>query len=61
MQWSAQGGGGLSEPGGVQRTFGRCVEGSGVVRTIEDRWMVGLIDLVGLFQPWCSCDSVILL
>ena len=28
--------------------------------TIGDRWMVGLDDLVGLFQP-CFCDSVICL
>ena len=31
--------------------FGCCVEGRGLVRTIGDGWMVGLDDLVGLFQP----------
>ena len=50
----------MTNPGGVQGTFGFCVEGHGLVRTIGDRWMVGLDDLVGLFQPWCFCDSVIL-
>ena len=29
------------------------------MRTIGDRWMVGLDDFVGLFQPWCFCDSLI--
>ena len=31
--------------------FRRCIEGRGLVRTIGDRWLVGLDDLVGLFQP----------
>jgi len=35
----------------VQGTFGCCVEGHGLVRTIGDGWMVGLGDPVGLFQP----------
>ena len=52
MEWAAQGGGGVTDPGGVQGTFGRCVDGHGLVRTIGDRWMVGLGDAVGLFQPW---------
>ena len=43
---------GVTDPGGVQGTFGRCVEGHGLVRAIGDGWMVGLGDLVGLFQPW---------
>jgi len=29
-----------------------CAEGHGLLRTIGDRWTVGLGDLVGLFQPW---------
>jgi len=49
--WAAQGGGGVTDPGGVQGTFGRCVEGHGLVRTIGDGRMVGLRDPVGLFQP----------
>ena len=49
--WAAQRGGGVTDPGGVQGTFGCCVEGHGLVRTIGDGWMVGLGDPVGLFQP----------
>ena len=37
---------------GVQGTFGRCVEGCGLVRAVGDGWMVGWGDPVGLFQPW---------
>ena len=29
-----------------------CVEGHGLVRTVGDGWMVGLGDLVGLFELW---------
>jgi len=32
--------------------FGHCVEWPGLVRSIGDGSMVGLCDLVGLFQPW---------
>ena len=46
-----QGGGGVTDPGGVQGTFGCCVEGRGLVRTIGDGQMVGLDDPLGLFQP----------
>ena len=52
MEGAAQGGGGVSDPGGVQGTFRCCVEGCGLVRTIGDWWTVGLDDLGGLFQPW---------
>mgnify|MGYP001852612538 CR=1 FL=1 len=38
-------------------TFRHCIEGHGLVRTIGDRQMVGLDDLLGLFQPWWSYDS----
>jgi len=47
-----QGGGGVTNPGGVQGTFGHCVEGHGLMRSIGDGWMVGLGDPVGLIQPW---------
>ena len=47
-----QRGGGVTEPGGVQRAFGYCVEGHGLARTIGDGRMVGLGDPVSLFQPW---------
>ena len=32
----------------------------GVVKwgNIGGRWMIGLDDLRGLFQPWCFCDSI---
>ena len=60
LEWAAQGGGGVTDPGGVQGTFGRCVEGHGLVRTIGDGWMVGLGVLVGLFQLWLFCDSMIM-
>ena len=54
--WSGTGmgsprGGGVTEPGGVQRAFGCCAEGHGLARTIGDGQMVGLDDPVGLFQP----------
>ena len=49
---AAQRGGGVTEPGGVLRAFGCCVEGHGLVRTIGDGWTVGLGDPVGLFQSW---------
>ena len=39
-----QGGGGVTDPGGVQGTFGRCVEGHGLMGDIGDVWMVGLGD-----------------
>jgi len=45
------GGGGVTDPGGVQRAFGCCVEGHGLARTIGEGRMVGLDDPVGLFQP----------
>ena len=50
LQWAAQGGGGVTKPGGVQGTFRHCVEGHGLVRTVGDRWTVGLDDLIGLYQ-----------
>jgi len=51
LEWAAQGGGGVTDHRGVQGTFGRCVEGHGLVRTVGDGRMVGLGDPVGLFQP----------
>ena len=35
LEWAALGGGGVTDPGGVQGTLGR-VEGHGLVRTIGD-------------------------
>ena len=51
LEWAAQRGGGVTEPGGVQRAFGCCVEGRGLARTIGEGRMVGLDDPVALFQP----------
>jgi len=56
----SQGGGGVTNPGGVRRTFGCCVEGHGLARTIGDGWMIGLSDPVGLLQPQRFYDSMII-
>ena len=48
MEWAAQRGGGVTDPGGVQRAFGCCVEGHGLAGTIGEGRMVGLDDPVGL-------------
>ncbi len=37
--------------GGVQEMFRCCTEGHGLVRNIGDRWIFGVDDLGGLFQP----------
>ena len=52
LEWAAQGGGGVTDPGSVQGTLRHCVKEHGLEITIGDRWMVGLDNLVGLFQPW---------
>jgi len=51
LEWAAQRGGGVPEPGGVQRAFGCGVEGYGLMRTIGEGRMVGLDAPVGRFQP----------
>ena len=51
LEWAAQRGGWVTDPGGVQRTFRCCVVGHGLARTIGDGWMTRLDDPVGLFQP----------
>jgi len=56
LEWAAQGGGWVTDPGGAQGTFGRCVDGHGLVRNIGHGWMVGMGDPVG--QPWWFCDSM---
>jgi len=50
-QKSPRRGGGVTNPGGVHRAFGCCVEGHGLARNTGDGRMVGLGDPVGLFQP----------
>lgn len=49
---AAQGGDGITDPGGVQETFRHCTEGHGLVGNTGDRCMVGLDDHGGLFQLW---------
>jgi len=58
LEWAAQGGGGVIDPGGVQETFGCCTEGHGLVGSIGGRWRVGLGGLGGVFQPWRFHGSV---
>jgi len=61
LQQAAQGGGGVTVPGGVQEMLRCCTEGHGLVGSIGDRWMVVLDDLGGLFQPWPFYGSTMLL
>ena len=58
LEWSAQGGGGVTVPGSVQEASGRGATRyhSSLVGSNGDR-MVGLDELVGPFQP---CDFMIL-
>ena len=37
LEWAAQRGGGVTDPGGVQGTFGRCVEGHGLL--VMGEWL----------------------
>ena len=55
MESTAQEGGEVTIPGGVQEMFRCCIEGSGLVGNNGDRWTVGLDDLRGLVG-----DSMIL-
>ena len=52
LERAAQGGGGVTIPGGVQKTFRCCTEGHGLVGNIGDKWTVALDDPGGLLQPW---------
>ena len=52
LEWAAQGGGGVTVPGGVQETLRCCTKGRGLVGNIGGRCMVGQDDHGGLFQPW---------
>jgi len=49
LKGAAQGGGGVTIPGGIQEPF-RCTEGRGLVVNIGGRWAVGLDELGGVFQ-----------
>ena len=46
LEWAAQEGGRVTDPGGVPGTFRHCVEAHGLVKTTGDGWKVGLDDLV---------------
>jgi len=52
LEQDAQGGGGVTDPGGVQEILRFCTEGHYLVGSVGDSWTVGLDDLGGLFQPW---------
>ena len=52
LEWAAQGGGGITFPGGVQEMFRCCTKRRGLEGNIGGRCSVGLDHLGGLFQPW---------
>ena len=49
LEQTAQRGGGVTIPGGLQKTFRCCTEGHGLVVNTGDRWMV---ELGSFFQSW---------
>jgi len=51
LEQAAQGGGGLTDPGGVQEMLTCCTEGHGLVGSTGGKWVVGLDELGGLLQP----------
>ena len=51
MAQAAQGGGGVTHPGGDQEMWICDAEGHGLVGNIGGRWKVGLDDHRSLFQP----------
>ena len=51
LDWTAQGGDGVTILEDVQATFRCCTNGQGLLGNIGDRWTVGLDNLGGLFQP----------
>lgn len=48
---AAQGGDGVTDPGGVTEMLRCCTEKHGLVGNTGGRWIVGMDDLEGLFQP----------
>ena len=48
LEQAAQGGGGVADPGGVEKTLRYCTKERILVGNIGDRWAVGLDDLRGL-------------
>jgi len=51
LEWTAQGGGGVTNLRGSHRMF-TCTEGLVLEGNTGDRWTVGLDNLRGLFQFW---------
>ena len=49
LAWTAQGGGGVTVPGGVHETWRCGTEGHGLVSSIGGRWMDGW-----WMDGWCS-------
>ena len=41
LEWAAQGGGRVTDPGSIQEIFRCCTEGHDLVGNIGDRWEVG--------------------
>ena len=60
-QLNAQGGGGVTIPGGVQEMFRCCTEGHALGGNTGGSWTVGQDDLRGPFQPWWFYDSMVLM
>ena len=51
MEHAAQRSDGVTVPGGVQEIWNFSTKERGLVGNVGGRWMVGLGDLSGLFQP----------
>ena len=43
LEWAARGSGGVTNPEGIQGTFGHRVEGHSLVRTTGDGWLDWMI------------------
>jgi len=50
LEWAAQGGGGVTDPGGVQGLFRCCTKGDGLEGNIVGMWTVRLDDLGVVFK-----------
>ena len=59
LEWAAQGGDGVTNPGGVQEMCRCCTEGDGLEGNTGSMWMVGLDDLEDVFQTLWFYDSII--
>lgn len=52
LERAAQGGAGVTIPGGIQGRFRCCTEGNGLEGNTDDMFTAGLDDLGSLFHPW---------